>query len=129
MSQTKKPLPVCDTESGSGEQCVLADIRISETEYTIPRSKTQCIADLLLCGEKNAVPLQHLEKITGLDQREIRRMIRAERLLGTPILSNNLSGYYLPGNDAERERCVASLRRRAAEIRRAADAIERSGSE
>jgi hypothetical protein len=89
----------------------------------------QRISDYLLCGEKNAVPLQHLEKITGLDQREIRRMIRAERLLGTPILSNNLSGYYLPGNDAERERCVASLRRRAAEIRRAADAIERSGSE
>ena len=102
MSQTKKPLPVCDTESGSGEQCVLADIRISETEYTIPRLKTQCIADLLLCGEKNAIPLQHLEKITGLDQREIRRMIHAERLRGAPILANNRSGYYLPGNDGEK---------------------------
>ena len=129
MSQTKKPLPVSETESGSGEQCVLADIRISETEYTIPRSKTQCIAVLLLCGEKNAIPLQHLEKITGLDQREIRRMIHTERMRGAPILANNRSGYYLPGNDEERERCVSSMRHRAGEIERAADAIERSGSE
>ena len=56
-------------------------------------------------------------------------MIHAERLHGTPILANNRSGYYLPANTSERARCVSSMRHRAGEIERAADAIERSGSD
>ena len=82
------------------------------------------ISDLLLLGEENAVPLQNLEKVTGLDQRKIRRLIQAERLRGTPILANNSTGYFLPASDAERECCVSSMRHRAEEIKRAADAIE-----
>ncbi len=129
MSETKTPLPVVETESGSGEQCVQADIRISGIECTTASRKTQCIADLLLCGEENAIPLQHLASMTGLDPREIRRMIHVERLHGAPILANNRSGYYLPANSTERARCVSSMRHRAGEIERAAEAIERSGSD
>lgn len=83
------------------------------------------IADFLNPGQQNAVPLKHLKDLLHLDGRKIRLMIRAERLAGTPILADNQTGYYLPGSDHERAQCVRSMRRRAAEIARAADAIER----
>ena len=82
------------------------------------------IADLLSHGQENAIPLRELKNLLHLDGRTVRLMIRAERLSGTPILSDNRTGYFLPGNDHERARCVRSMRRRAAEIVRAADAIE-----
>lgn len=52
-------------------------------------------------------------------------MIRQERLHGVPILesSSATGGYFLPGSDFERARCVQRLRRRAAEIVKVADAI------
>ena len=87
----------------------------------------QRVSDYLLPGQQNAVPLKHLKDLLHLDGRKVRLMIRAERLAGTPILADNQTGYYLPGNDLERARCVRSMRRRAAEIAKAADAIEGAG--
>ena len=85
------------------------------------------IGDLLGQGKAEAMPLRHLVVLTGLDGRTIRRMIERERRQGVPILSNNSSGYYLPGGDAEIAVCVSSLRRRAGEILRTARAIEQGG--
>ena len=51
-------------------------------------------------------------------------MIHEERRRGVPILSDNASGYFLPGSQQEREACVQSLRHRAKEILAAAEAIE-----
>lgn len=82
------------------------------------------IADFLSHGQENAIPLRELKNLLHLNGRTVRLMIRAERLSGTPILSDNQTGYYLPGNDQERTRCIRSMKRRAAEIVRAADAIE-----
>lgn len=127
MKRSKKPLSACEAESGEGKQIGGQAFSIPGSEYTRPPQNAQHIADLLLCGEENAVPLQHLEAVTGLEQRVIRRLIREKRLSGTPILANNHTGYFLPANDCERERCVLSMRHRAAEIRRAADAIEDGG--
>lgn len=84
------------------------------------------IADYLIRGQANAVPLRHLEIMTGLDGRTVRRLIAEERRAGSPILSDNASGYYLPGNEAEREAFVRSMRGRAREIMEAADAVEKS---
>lgn len=84
------------------------------------------IADLLSHGQENAVPLRQLMAETGADGRTIRGKIAAERLAGVPILSDNSTGYYLPGNEGERERFVRSMRHRAQEIERAAEAIERA---
>lgn len=84
------------------------------------------IADLLSHGQENAVPLRQLIAITGVDGRSIREKIAAERLTGAPILSDNSTGYFLPGNKGERERFVRSMRNRAREIERAADAVESS---
>lgn len=64
--------------------------------------------------------------MTNLDGRTVRAMIATERLTGVPILSDNSSGYYLPGDDAEKVRFIRSMRHRAREIERAAEAIERS---
>ena len=88
----------------------------------------QRVSDYLLPGQQNAVPLRHLKELLHLDGRKVRLMIRAERLSGTPILADNQTGYYLPVNDYERVQCVRSMRRRAAEIVRAADAIEGAAS-
>lgn len=84
------------------------------------------IADLLSHGQENAVPLRHLMAITGKDGRTIRGEIAAERLAGVPILSDNVAGYFLPGNKGERDRFIRSMKHRAREIERAAEAIERA---
>lgn len=84
------------------------------------------IADLLRYGQANAVPLRDLAGITGLDGRVVRAMIAAERRAGAAILSDNVTGYYLPANEEEKARFVRSMRHRAKEILCAADAVERS---
>lgn len=84
------------------------------------------IAGLLLHGEANALTLEVLEMLTGLDRRVIRRRIQLERQAGACICVNNRDGYFLAENEAERTRCVASMRRRAAEVYRTADAIEKA---
>lgn len=84
------------------------------------------IADLLSHGQENAVPLRHLVAVTKWDGRSIRKKIAAERLAGAPILSDNLTGYYLAGSEAERKRFVRNMRHRAKEIERAAEAIEQA---
>lgn len=84
------------------------------------------ITDLLSRGQANAVPLRDLEGITGLDGRTVRAMISAERRAGAAILSDNMTGYYLPANEDEKARFVRSMRHRAKEILCAADAVERS---
>ncbi len=81
------------------------------------------ISDLLSPGQENAVPLRHLVKLTGEDGRIVRRRIATERLAGIPILSDCKTGYFLPGTVAEARKCVRSMRNRAKEIEKAAEAI------
>lgn len=83
------------------------------------------IADFLGCGQNSAVPLRHLKELVGLPGREVRRMIQAERLRGIPILSDNISGYFLAADAQERESFIKSMRGRAAEIEAVADAVEK----
>ena len=79
---------------------------------------------MLLAGSENGLHLQDLVRLTGEDQRTVRKMIHEERRRGVPILSDNISGYFLPSSQQEREACVQSLRHRAKEILAAAEAIE-----
>ena len=85
------------------------------------------IADLLLPGRENAIPRRELERLTGLDGRTVRLMIERERREGRPILADNATGYYLPATEHERAACVRSIRHRADEIRKTAEAIDRAG--
>jgi len=111
-------------ETGAG----LDRATTSTNDSTTGRKSGQVvhIADFLGRSQGAAVPLRHLEKLAHLPGREVRRLIQAERLRGVPILSNNLSGYFLPENDLERERFVRSMRGRAAEIEAVADAVEKA---
>ena len=84
------------------------------------------IADLLSYGQENAIPRRHLEKLTGLDGRTVRLLIERERRGGVPILSDNMTGYYLPATEYEKAACVHSMRHRAGEIMKSAQAIERA---
>lgn len=80
------------------------------------------IADLLLPGRENAIPRREL------DGRTVRLMIERERREGRPILADNATGYYLPATEHERAACVRSMRHRAGEILRTAQAIEGGGN-
>lgn len=84
------------------------------------------ISEYLSHGQANAVPLKHLVSITGIDSRIVRKMIAEERLSGTPILSDNLSGYFLPETEEECVRFVRSMRSRAKEIMDVAGAVEKA---
>lgn len=85
------------------------------------------ITSLLMEGRSNALHLADLVRLTGWPERDVRKAIQRERQRGCPILSDNKSGYFLPGNEQERALCVRSLRHRAHEILRAAACIERGG--
>lgn len=100
----------------------------SPTNDTTPTPPGQAvkIADLLGHGQNAAVPLRHLKELAGLPGREVRRMIQAERLRGVPILSDNISGYYLAADAHERERFIKSMRGRASEIEAVAAAVEKA---
>lgn len=95
--------------------------------YTTTQSGGQgTISRLLMAGSENGLHLQDLVRLTGEDQRTVRKMIHEERRQGVPILSDNASGYFLPSTEEERAACVRSLRHRAKEILAAAAAIEKA---
>lgn len=83
------------------------------------------ISKFLLYGQQNAVPLQQIVKLSGLDNRTARRMIESERRTGTPICSDNQTGYYLAEDAAELGRFVRSMQHRAADDDGIVEALER----
>lgn len=125
MSATKKAAQVLQHQDG-GEQTRLDGFDELPENHFITRQDTGqaiSIASLLLRGSANAVPLQHLRAVTGLDGRAIRRMIQAERRSGAAICADNRTGYYLAATPEERESCARSMLARADEVRRTAQAI------
>ena len=100
----------------------------SPTNDTTPTPPGQAvkIADLLGHGQSAAGPLRHLKELAGLPGREVQRMIQSERLRGIPILSDNISGYYLAADVQEQEKFIRSMRGRAAEIAAVAAAVEKA---
>lgn len=127
MTKNKNARPA----GGTAEQAKRESHWASSNPYqksNTERSRGQAggIASLLLEGSENGLHLQDLVRLTGEDQRMVRKMIHEERRLGVPILSDNISGYFLPSSQQEREACVQSLRHRAKEILAAAAAIEKA---
>lgn len=126
----KKAVPVFQHQDGKVETGPVSQTA-PHLHYnsTTPPPAGQRVSDYLLPGQQNAVPLKRLKELLGLPERTVRLMIQSERLEGTPILSSSMAasgGYFLPSDDRERAQCVRSMRRRAAEIVRAADAIEKA---
>ena len=84
------------------------------------------VSSLLLEGRSNALHLADLVRLTGWPERDVRKAIQRERQRGSPILSDNKSGYFLPQSEVEKVQFVRSMRHRAKEILCAADAVERA---
>lgn len=125
MSDKQKAAPVVETGDGGAGQFVMADVLLPRQQcITGPSQEQGKISTLLLPGAGNAVPLRQLAAWTGLAERDVRRIIRRERMEGVPILADNHSGYFLPACEEERSGCVRSMRHRAWQILAAADAIE-----
>ena len=124
----KKNAPTNSAKLAGAKETGAASRQATTSTYndTTSLPPGQRVSDYLLPGRQNAVPLKRLKELLDLDGRTVRLMIRGERLQGTPILADCVSGYYLPGDDHERAQCVRSMRRRAAEIVKAADAIEKA---
>ena len=97
-----------------------AGCKIPQDDYTTDAGP---ISRLLSHGRENAIPLRHLTAMTKLDGRAVRAMIAAERLAGVPILADNSTGYFLPASEDEKAQFIRSMKHRAKEIERAAEAI------
>lgn len=128
MTKNKNARPA----GGTAEQAKRESHWASSNPYqksNTERSRGQAggIASLLMEEAGNGLHLQDLVRLTGEDQRTVRKMIHEERRQGVPILSNSKDGYYLPGNEYERAECVRQMRGRAREILAAARAIEKAG--
>lgn len=128
MNEKKTAAQVHHHPNGEGQQITLDGVLLPVLNSTADKSKAQgLIAALLPYGSERAVSLRRLAEITGLSERETRRVIQRERLAGMPICSDNLTGYYLAADDAERAAFCRSMRHRAKVILQAARAVERGG--
>ena len=128
MSTNKKARPdtaIPERERMGAETGQDTTSTINDTTPT-PSGQAVKIADLLGHGQSAAVPLRHLKELAGLPGREVQRMIQSERLRGIPILSDNISGYYLAADVQEQEKFIRSMRGRAAEIEAVAAAVEKA---
>lgn len=125
-NEKQNAAPVLQHQDGSGEQIALQGFELPDSKSTTVKPEEQgLISSLLPCGANQAVSLQRLAELTGLSMREVRRAIQRERLRGAPICSNNLTGYYLAADDSERAAFCQSMRHRARQILKAAQAVER----
>lgn len=127
MTKTEKTspgiaVPGLAVENGTASQTPHSSAKDSTTP-AVERQPSR-ISDLLHPGAENAIPRRELMALTGFTDRELRRMIEAERRRGVPILSNCVGGYYLPADDTERKRFVNSMLHRAMEIAAVAAAVE-----
>ena len=127
MRIKEKTRPGAGTPERAAETAAFGRAAIS-CDYltTMAAGRQRKVSDFLSHGRENAVPLRHLKKLMETDGRTIRLTIQQERLAGTPICADNLTGYYLPATEEEKTTCVRSLRHRAEEIMKTARAIERA---
>ena len=128
MSKNGKTLPAGGTAERVAETAACSRAAIS-CDYltTAAEGRQRKVSDLLGRGQENAVSRRHLEQLTGLDGRTVRRRIEQERRSGTQICADNLTGYFLPATEHEKAACVRSMSHRAQEIMKTARAIERGG--
>ena len=78
--------------------------------------KYQLISDLLHKGRNNGLTLQDLVKLTGMDERTIRRKIHVERKSGILIMADCVHGYFLPEDTYDVRRFIHSMSNRSKEI-------------
>ena len=127
MNKNENTRPAGGTAERAAETAAFSGAAIScNHSNTAAAGRQRKVSDFLSHGRENAVPLRHLKKVMEADGRTVRLMIQQERLSGMPICADNLTGYYLPANEAEKAAFVRSMRHRAGEIMKTAKAIEQA---
>ena len=127
MTKNENTRPGAGTPERAAETAACGRAAISYGYLTTTATGRQRkVSDFLSHGRENAVPLRHLKKVMEADGRTVRLMIQQERLSGMPICADNLTGYYIAANEAEKAACVRSMRHRAREIMKTARAIEQA---
>lgn len=112
----KKAIPVGDATGRARAGAETSrDTTSTKHDTTVGENRQFRIADLLLRGEENALPLRHIKQFVNLPGREIRRQIQMEREAHIPIVSGR-NGYYIAANNMEKDRFVRGMKRRANEI-------------
>ena len=86
--------------------------------------KCELISDLLHKGRNNGLTLQDLVKLTGMDERTIRRRIHVERKSGILIMADCIHGYFLPEDTYDVRRFIHSMSNRSKEIAAVSRAAE-----
>lgn len=95
-----------------------------EKDYTTKPGSFLFVFDPLHPGAENGTTLLELVKLTGQDERIVRRRIQAECKAGKLILSDCLHGYFLPASEQEARRFIRSMSGRASEIAAVSRAAE-----
>lgn len=113
-------LDAANIKGGNGKQNARRDEKPTLEQNSIPggtcREKRLLISNLLQRGSDNGLTITDLVRLTGLDERIIRRRINRERRDGILIISDNVHGYFLAENVEEVRRFIRSMSRRAREI-------------
>ena len=112
----------CPTVGAAGQAAEKdAGCKIPHDDFSTDSSKKreekyQLISDLLHKGRNNGLTLQDLVKLTGMDERTIRRKIHVERKSGILIITDCVNGYFLPENSHDVKVFIRSMNGRAREI-------------
>lgn len=111
-------------ENNAGRKIPHSDFTTDSSEKR--EEKYQLISDLLHKGRNNGLTLQDLVKLTGMDERTIRRKIHVERKSGILIMADCVHGYFLPGDETDVRRFIHSMSNRSKEIAAVSRAAEDS---
>lgn len=76
---------------------VSAEAKTLQAKNTAKTNRSQ-VKKFLLEGEANALPMRELARLTGVSERQVRKLIERERRAGGLILSSG-KGYFLPSPD------------------------------
>lgn len=128
MSDKRNARPAGGTAERAKETAAFSGAVISCNHSITDGAERQpgFIAGLLLYGPENGMTLKDLVHITQWPERAIRKEIEVERRAGTLIISDNRNGYYLTDDPAVAERFTRSMKGRAREIWRTAQAVEKA---
>ena len=127
MSEQKAHPSAATLERAGAEKAACGRAAISYVHYTPDAAHSQpSIADYLGRDRQSARKGQELCAALHLDSRTLRQRIELERRNGAAIVADNRSGYWLTDDPAEAQAFVRSMRRRAHEILKTAQAAEKS---